>query len=200
MKLIKHRTFALVIIFVSTAFSKNIILESLEIEAKSNGILLILNMDSIPDKNNISAWQANSGWFYMTLYKVKGDTNKLKPRNLQKGILDIQVIEGNESFQIGLRLNMPIEHYEFSNINNSNSIMASLHYSTEYLSQLDPMSSENKYIKIAGLPDGLKKWFYLTGTGVTLAGAVQENGERQKNIGVFILLSTFLIDQILKII
>ena len=90
MKLIKHRTFALVIIFVSTVFSKNIVLESLEIEAKSNGILLILNMDSLPDKNNISAWQANSGWFYMTLYKVKGDTNKLKPRNLQKGILDLQ--------------------------------------------------------------------------------------------------------------
>ena len=200
MKLIKHRTFALVIIFVSTAFSKNIVLESLEIEAKSNGILLILNMDSIPDKNNISAWQANSGWFYMTLYKVKGDTNKLKPRNLQKGILDLQVIEGNESFQIGLRLNMPIEHYEFSNINNSNSIMASLHYSTEYLSQLDPMNIENKYIKIAGLPDGLKKWFYLTGAGVTLAGTLQENGERQKNIGTLILLSTFLIDQILKII
>ena len=200
MKLIKHRTFALVIIFLSTAFSKNIVLESLEIEAKSNGILLILNMDSIPDKNNISAWQANSGWFYMTLYKVKGDTNKLKPTNLQKGILDFQVIEGNESFQIGLRLNMPIENYEFSTINNSNSIMASLHYSTEYLSQLDPMNIENKYIKIAGLPYGLKKWFYLTGAGVTLAGTLQENGERQKNIGTLILLSTFLIDQILKII
>ena len=96
------------------AFSKNIFLESLEIESKTNGILLTLKMDSIPDQKDISAWQANSGWFYITLYKVKGDTSRLMPDNLQRGILDLQFIQGDESFQIGLRLKRSVENYEFS--------------------------------------------------------------------------------------
>ena len=201
MKLIKYRSLSLVIIFLSVAFSNNIVLESLEVESKANGILITLQMDSILDKNNISAWQANSGWFYITLYKVKGDTNKLMTSDLQKkGISDFQVIQGKESFQLGLRINKPVEDYEFSTINNSNRIIGSLHYSTKYLSQIEPMKIENRSIKTAGLPDGLKKWFYLTGSGVTLAGSLQDNGKRQKEIGVFILLSTFFIDQILRLI
>tara|TARA_B100000700_G_scaffold66967_1_gene74022 strand:+ start:1177 stop:1728 length:552 start_codon:yes stop_codon:yes gene_type:complete len=181
------------------AFSKNIFLESLEIESKTNGILLTLKMDSIPDQKDISAWQANSGWFYITLYKVKGDTSRLMPDNLQKGILDLQFIQGDESFQIGLRLKRTIENYEFSMNTKHNRIIGSLHYSTEYLSQLDSMKKKEESQKISGLPDGIRKWLYLTGTGVTLAGTLQNNGEKQVKTGVIMLLSTFLFDQIFKI-
>ena len=156
-------------------------------------------MDSIPDQKDISAWQANSGWFYITLYKVKGDTSRLMPDNLQKGILDLQFIQGDESFQIGLRLKRTVENYEFSMNTKHNRIIGSLHYSTEYLSQLDSMKKKEESQKISGLPDGIRKWLYLTGTGVTLAGTLQNNGEKQVKTGVIILLSTFLIDQILKI-
>ena len=174
-------------------------LESLEIESKTNGILLTLKMDSIPDQKDISAWQANSGWFYITLYKVKGDTSRLLPDNLQRGILDLQFIQGDESFQIGLRLKRTVENYEFSMNTKHNRIIGSLHYSTEYLSQLDSMKRKEESQKISGLPDGIRKWLYLTGTGVTLAGTLQNNGEKQGKTGVIMLLSTFLFDQIFKI-
>ena len=186
-------------VILSIAFSNNIFLESLEIESKTNGILLTLKMDSIPDQKDISAWQANSGWFYITLYKVKGDTSRLMPDNLQKGILDLQFIQGDESFQIGLRLKRTIENYEFSMNTKHNRIIGSLHYSTEYLSQLDSMKKKEGSQKISGLPDGIRKWLYLTGTGVTLAGTLQNNGEQQVKTGVIMLLSTFLFDQIFKI-
>tara|TARA_B100000401_G_scaffold258067_1_gene175409 strand:+ start:2562 stop:3164 length:603 start_codon:yes stop_codon:yes gene_type:complete len=199
MKFLRYICIVLFGVILSIAFSNNIFLESLEIESKTNGILLTLKMDSIPDQKDISAWQANSGWFYITLYKVKGDTSRLMPDNLQKGILDLQFIQGDESFQIGLRLKRTIENYEFSMNTKHNRIIGSLHYSTEYLSQLDSMKKKEESQKISGLPDGIRKWLYLTGTGVTLAGTLQNNGEKQVKTGVIILLSTFLIDQILKI-
>ena len=199
MKFLRYICIVLFGVILSIAFSNNIFLESLEIESKTNGILLTLKMDSIPDQKDISAWQANSGWFYITLYKVKGDTSRLMPDNLQKGILDLQFIQGGESFQIGLRLKQSVENYEFSMNTKHNRIIGSLHYSTEYLSQLDSMKKKEESQKISGLPDGIRKWLYLTGTGVTLAGTLQNNGEKQVKTGVIILLSTFLIDQILKI-
>ena len=200
MKFFRYISIILFGIILSMAFSKNIFLESLEIESKTNGIMLTLEMDSIPDQKDISAWQANSGWFYITLYKVNGDTNGLIPDMLQKGILDFQVIQGDESFQIGLRLKRSVENYEFSMNTKHNRIIGSLHYSTEYLSQLDPMKIKDRSLKRSGLPDGIKKWLYLTGTGVTLAGTLQNNGDKQVKTGFIILLSTFLIDQILKIV
>ena len=199
MKFLRYICIVLFGVILSIAFSNNIFLESLEIESKTNGILLTLKMDSIPDQKDISAWQANSGWFYITLYKVKGDTSRLIPDNLQKGILDLQFIQGDESFQIGLRLKRTIENYEFSMNTKHNRIIGSLHYSTEYLSQLDSMKKKEESQKISGLPDGIRKWLYLTGTGVTLAGTLQNNGEKQVKTGVFMLLSTFLFDQIFKI-
>ena len=199
MKFLRYIYIVLFGVILSIAFSNNIFLESLEIESKTNGILLTLKMDSIPDQKDISAWQANSGWFYITLYKVKGDTSRLMPDNLQRGILDLQFIQGDESFQIGLRLKRTIENYEFSMNTKHNRIIGSLHYSTEYLSQLDSMKKKEESQKISGLPDGIRKWLYLTGTGVTLAGTLQNNGEKQVKTGVIMLLSTFLIDQIFKI-
>ena len=199
MKFLRYICIVLFGVILSIAFSNNIFLESLEIESKTNGILLTLKMDSTPDQKDISAWQANSGWFYITLYKVKGDTSRLMPDNLQKGILDLQFIQGDESFQIGLRLKRTIENYEFSMNTKHNRIIGSLHYSTEYISQLDSMKKKEESQKISGLPDGIRKWLYLTGTGVTLAGTLQNNGEKQVKTGVIMLLSTFLIDQILKI-
>ena len=199
MKFLRYICIVLFGVILSIAFSNNIFLESLEIESKTNGILLTLKMDSIPDQKDISAWQANSGWFYITLYKVKGDTSRLMPDNLQKGILDLQFIQGDESFQIGLRLKRTIENYEFSMNTKHNRIIGSLHYSTEYLSQLDSMKRKEESQKISGLPDGIRKWLYLTGTGVTLAGTLQNNGEKQVKTGVIMLLSTLLIDQIFKI-
>ena len=199
MKFLRYICIVLFGVILSIAFSNNIFLASLEIESKTNGILLTLKMDSIPDQKDISAWQANSGWFYITLYKVKGDTSRLMPDNLQKGILDLQLIQGDESFQIGLRLKRAIENYEFSMNTKHNRIIGSLHYSTEYLSQLDSMKKKEGSQKISGLPDGIRKWLYLTGTGVTLAGTLQNNGEKQVKTGVIMLLSTFLFDQIFKI-
>jgi len=43
-------------------------IKSLSIESKSNGIIVTLNLDYLSPDNNVSAWQATSGWFYLTIF------------------------------------------------------------------------------------------------------------------------------------
>ena len=187
----------------SLGSSSEILLETLHLESKANGILLHMKMDTIPELQNITAWQANSGWFYITLYKVKGDSTSLIPEDIPSSLLDFQVIKNSESLQLGLRLKEPIENYEFSPNHNSKTVLATLHYSTQYLAGLDTIQEMKRTNSKKGIPDGIKKWLYLTGTGITLTGLMQtdDTGLNNQSItGISLLLSTFLIDKIWQLL
>tara|TARA_B100001173_G_scaffold267130_1_gene242959 strand:- start:50 stop:535 length:486 start_codon:yes stop_codon:yes gene_type:complete len=161
-----------------------------------------MKLDSILSVNNISAWQAKSGWFYMTLYKVIGDTLNLQNINLPDEILDFQLMQNNESLQLGLRLNNHIDNYEFSHQSKS-SLVASLHYSTKYLSKIDSIKPPRRSIKRKGLNSGIKKWLYLSGAGISLAGSLSDNktySKLQTHVGITIIIGTYIIDKIWKIL
>ena len=114
-------------------------------------------------------------------------------------MLDFQIVPSNESFQLGLRLNEPIENYVFSPNHNSKTVLATLHYSTQYLADLGIIQEMKRTSPNKGIPDGIKKWLYLTGTGITLAGLMQNDDpglNNQSIAGIGLLLSTFLIDKI----
>ena len=194
--------FILIILFNSFAHSNNNRLESISIESKINGIMITMKLDSILSVNNISAWQAKSGWFYITLYKVIGDTLNLQNINLPDEILDFQLMQNDESLQIGLRLNNHIDNYEFSHQNKS-SLIASLHYSTQYLSKIDSIKPPQKSIKRKGLNSGIKKWLYLSGAGISLAGTLNDNktySKLQTQVGITIIIGTYIVDRIWKIL
>ncbi|MDP6168460.1 MAG: hypothetical protein QF780_00495 [Candidatus Marinimicrobia bacterium] len=196
------RSIILLALSISFIYSKDILLESIALDPKSNGIIVTIDMDSTIDQDNATAWQANSGWFYITLYKAKGDTMYLLKDELPKGVLDYQAIQGEESFQIGLRLRQNIEHYEFSFVK-KNTLITSLHYSTEYFSTLDSVKDLDRSEKRKGLPDGLRKWLYLTGTGIVMAGSVKDSNissNTQTQAGIAVIVTTFIIDKIWKIL
>ena len=196
------RSIFLLALFISSIYSKDILLESIELDSKSNGIIVTIDMESTIDQENATAWQTNSGWFYITLYRAKGDTMYLLKDKLPKGVLDFQVIQGKESFQIGLRLRRNIEHYEFSFVK-KNTLVTSLHYSTEYFSTLDSVKGLDRSENRKGLPDGLRKWLYLTGTGIIIAGSVKDrdiSSNSQTQVGIAMILTTFIIDKIWSIL
>ena len=189
------------LLFLSILFPKEINIESIEIDSKSNGIMVNVKIDSILRKNDLTAWQANSGWFYITLYKAKGDTLNLKSNGLPSEVLDYQLIQGDESFQIGLRLRRNIDSHEFLFIN-KNTLNIPLRYSTEYFSSLDSVTKPHSQQLNAGIPDGIKKWLYLTGSGVAISGSVKgsrPSSDTQTQIGIAMILTTYIIDILWKI-
>ena len=201
MTMVKYWYLSFHIFFLSMLFPKEINIESIEIDSKSNGIIVNVTMDSILRKNDLTAWQANSGWFYITLYKAKGDTLNLKSNGLPSEVIDYQLIQGDESFQIGLRLRRNIESHEFSFID-KNTLNIPLRYSTEYFSSLDSVTKPHSQQQNAGIPNGIKKWLYLTGSGVAISGSAKGgrlSSDTQTQIGIAMILATFIIDIIWKI-
>jgi hypothetical protein len=181
------------------AYSQKIVLEKLKVETKLNGVLIQMSLDTTLDESRVSAWQASSGWFYITLYQTEGDTSELVPKIISDDIINFQVIKSAESLQIGLRLKNPIENYEFSTGGNDRTLLASLHYSTEYLTQLDSIKDNERIKTEKGIRSGIRKWLYVLGTGLTFIG-IQEDQEKLFSnlsvVGVSILAFTFIIDQI----
>lgn len=201
MTMVKYWYLSFHIFFLSMLYPKEINIESIEIDSKSNGIIVNVTMDSILRKNDLTAWQANSGWFYITLYKAKGDTLNLKSNGLPSEVIDYQLIQGDESFQIGLRLRRNIESHEFSFID-KNTLNIPLRYSTEYFSSLDSITKPHSQQLNAGIPNGIKKWLYLTGSGVAISGSAKGgrlSSDTQTQIGIAMILSTFIIDILWKI-
>lgn len=201
MTMVKYWYLSFHIFFLSMLYPKEINIESIEIDSKSNGIIVNVTMDSILIENDLTAWQANSGWFYITLYKAKGDTLNLKSKGLPSEVIDYQLIQGDESFQIGLRLRRNIESHEFSFID-KNTLNIPLRYSTEYFSSLDSVTKPHSQQQNAGIPNGIKKWLYLTGSGVAISGSARGgplSSDTQTQIGIAMILATFIIDIIWKI-
>ena len=201
MTMVKYWYLSFYIFFLSMLYPKEINIESIEIDSKSNGIIVNVKMDSILRKNDLTAWQANSGWFYITLYKAKGDTLSLKSDIFPGEVIDYQVIQGDESFQIGLRLRKSIESHEFSFID-KNTLNIPLRYSTEYFSSLDSVTKPHSQQLNAGIPDGIKKWLYLTGSGVAISGSAKGGrlrSDTQTQIGIAMILTTYIIDILWKI-
>ena len=201
MTMVKYWYLSFHIFFLSMLFPKEINIESIEIDSKSNGIIVNVKMDSIISTNDLTAWQANSGWFYITLYKAKGDTLSLKSDRFPREVIDYQLIQGDESFQIGLRLRKGIESHEFSFID-KNTLNIPLRYSTEYFSSLDSVTKPHSQQLNAGIPDGIKKWLYLTGSGVAISGSAKGgrlSSDTQTQIGIAMILTTYIIDILWKI-
>ena len=201
MTMVKYWYLLFHIFFLSMLFPNKINIETIEIDSKSNGILVNVKMDSILRKNDLTAWQANSGWFYITLYKAKGDTLSLKSDRFPREVIDYQLIQGDESFQIGLRLRKGIESHEFSFID-KNTLNIPLRYSTEYFSSLDSITKPHSQQLNAGIPDGIKKWLYLTGSGVAISGSAKGgrlSSDTQTQIGIAMILTTYIIDILWKI-
>lgn len=185
--------------FSSIVYTNDYFLESIQIESKTNGIILILKMDKVPNPENITAWQAKSGWFYITLYKVGGDSASLNQKNLPLDIINFQIIKENESLQIGLRLKEPIENYEFEFLKNLNTIAASLHYSTQYFAKFKSVKRKSNIEAQKGIPKGIKTWLNLIGAGITISGLLKDKNSHMNHmttVGILILLSNYLIDKI----
>ena len=201
MTIVKYWYLSFHIFFLSMLFPNKINIETIEIDSKSNGIIVNVKMDSIISTNDLTAWQANSGWFYITLYKAKGDTLNLKSNGLPSEVIDYQLIQGDESFQLGLRLRKGIESHEFSFID-KNTLNIPLRYSTEYFSSLGSITKAHSQQLNAGIPDGIKKWLYLTGSGVAISGSVKGgrlSSDTQTQIGIAMILTTYIIDILWKI-
>ena len=187
----------------SSGYSKSSNVDSIKINSKTNGVIIRLNLDTIPNVDNYSAWQAQSGWFYITLYEVSGDSAEIEKIQLPDDIIKFQIIDSKESLQLGLRLRKPVKNYYFESSPTDNILVAYLHYSNDYIAELEPLNTTkmNKFKK--GTPDGIKTWLNITGITITFSGIISNNNSPMNDItktGLIILFTNYIFDKILTTI
>ena len=183
------------------AFPERYTLESVNVKSKTNGILVSLKMDSLPDEKNLTGWQSKNDWFYITLYQCRIIKSNQLLKDLNSNILNFEIIENEESLQLGIKSRELIEQFNFSLNPNTNTITASLHFSTKFFAKEHKDEIVVNHGGNAGLSKGTRTWLNISGIGLTLSGILKEekiSNNPQTIAGLSIIVATFLLDLILK--
>ena len=72
------------------AFAEYYSLESVNVNSKANGILVYLKVDSLPNAKNLTGWQSQNDWFYITLYQCKMIKSK-QLKEIDSNLLDFEM-------------------------------------------------------------------------------------------------------------
>lgn len=170
-------------------------LKSIQVDEKANGFVIQLYFDHQVKLKNFIAWQSKSDWFYITLYQVIGDSSKLSSVRPTDGIREFQVIESEESVQLGIKLFQPIEQFEFDYSDNVNEVIITLHFSRNQLASLETVQKMNLGKQSFRLSSQLVNWLYFTSAGLTTTGIMQQN-KNTSQAGISMMISTLILDKI----
>ena len=183
------------------AFPEYYTLESVSAKSKTNGILVFLKVDSLPDAKNLTGWQSQNDWFYITLYQCRMIKSKQLVKEIESNILNFEMIENEESLQLGIKSKESIEQFNFSLSPNTSTIIASLHFSRKFFADKHKDGIVVNHSQNTGLSRGVRTWLNISGISLTLSGILKEekvSNNPQTIAGVSIVLATFLLDLILK--
>mgnify|MGYP005692476631 CR=1 FL=1 len=189
------------LLYHTFAFPEYSILESVNVNLKTNGILVSLKMDSLLDEKNLTGWQSKNDWFYITLYQCRMIKSNQLAKKIHNNILNFEIVENEESLQLGIKSKEPIEQFNFSQNPNTNIITASLHFSTKLFAKENKDEIFVNHGENTGLLRGTRTWLNVSGIGLTLSGILKEekiSNNPQTIAGLSIIVATFLLDLILK--
>ena len=94
--------------------SQSVKIKSIDIASKMNGVSIKIYSDLILKPNQVAGWfNESTSWYYMTIHQTDGDTASLELTQLVNSIKEVEVIKAGESLQLGFRMKVPVEDFEF---------------------------------------------------------------------------------------
>ena len=127
-----HKLFAAIIIISNILICQQTSVERIDIESKQNGIAVNFHASSAINTSEITGWHNHStSWSYITIYNSKGDEKDLNETNINGEVSAIEIIQLNESLQVGIRTIKPIDQFEFYNNTKDSTMVALLRYPIE---------------------------------------------------------------------
>lgn len=162
--------------------SQSVKIKSIDIASKMNGVSIKIYSDLILKPNQVAGWfNESTSWYYMTIHQAEGDTAALELTKLANPIREVEVIKAGESLQIGFRIKVPVENFEFYFSEINPELIAALRFPlSDIIATLESDQSDlqnNIIYKTRNKPIWVKV-FYFTGIGLTTSGLIA--GEKQK--------------------
>ena len=162
-----HKIISSITTILSVLFCQQAVIEKIDIESKQNGIAVNFYSDNKIKSSQITGWyNPSTSWSYITIYNSKGSEKDLNESTINGDVSSIEIIQLNESLQVGIRSKKSIEQFEFYNDPKDSTIVALLRYPIEeilaYASKNDvTLTSENQADK---QPISIKKALYILTT------------------------------------
>ena len=102
-------------IFLSAELvGQSLYIQNLSISSKKNGVSIQLRSDKPIYTTQITGWfNTSTSWYYITIYEAKGDSAQLESVKTEYPIKEIEAIHVGESLQLGFRMAIPVEQFEF---------------------------------------------------------------------------------------
>lgn len=172
---------------------------TLDINSKQNGLMLTIRSDRPIPESNVSAWYAQTGWFYMTILNALSDTLAVTKTRHRFPVLDIQSTNQENSTQIAIKSSHPIEQFEFYYSENPPEILASLRFPVEAVlagrkegaGEYPKPVSRNWFLLRSGL--------YFAGVSLTVAGIIGQDHQDESGwelpAGIGVIAGTWLYDR-----
>ena len=175
----------LIIIFLFSSlfiFCQTNNIKSIDIASKINGVSIKIHSDLILKPSQVTGWfNESTSWYYMTIHQTDGDTASLELTQLVNSIKEVEVIKAGESLQLGFRMKVPVEDFEFYYSDINPELITALRFPlSDVIASLESDQSdlENNIIyKTRNKPVWIKV-FYFVGIGLTTSGIIA--GEKQK--------------------
>ncbi len=101
----------LISLFIVSVINANEV-QDVTIHKKSNGTLLRIVTSEVMNINNLAGWVGQENWFYVTLNATLLDPSAMDYLVLEPPVIDLEASENNESVQLGLLFDRPIEDFE----------------------------------------------------------------------------------------
>ena len=179
----------MIFIIQNYILSEKVWLQKVKAADKVNGVMIQLEMESIMNEINISAWQSKSDWFYITLFKTRTDTNNLLLEKESKEIRAFQPIMNQESVQLGFHMRNKIEYFDISQDISNNMAFINLHYPANNLADIINLDQKLFDKTSQNSRNSIYKWLYFSGATLIVNGLInQENYNNwQTQSGIAIL-------------
>ena len=192
------------------------VITHLNIENKKNGAFVKLFTTASVDPKHITGWNADDGWFYITVMGAIADSGRVVNSEIKNPVSQVQVFNAEESAQIALKINKTIENFEFYQSKSPPEILVSLRFPINEVAAILEQEQENmgsvetftverqvEIKSIEQIPDRYKRIrasLYLTGASLTIAGAALQSNKSEDfsweiPAGLAIIVGTFIYDK-----
>ncbi len=167
-------------------------INDISVAVKRNGVFIKIRSDAPLDPSQVTGWfNESTSWYYMTLHQADGDTSRLESANLSYPVSRIECVHAGESLQVGFRMAVPVEQYEFYHANDPPELLASLRFPLSDVmasfQQEQPPPAPLQPQTLVQRPTWIKAVYFigggLTGAGF-LAGDTQKGWEIQVGMGL----------------
>lgn len=103
-----------VLIMLSIVVAQKSNIERININTMQNGVTINIVSDIKIQRSQITGWyNPSTSWSYITIFNTVGNTDTLNKSDLDEGITDLEIIQLDESLQIGIRTISSIKGFEF---------------------------------------------------------------------------------------